>query len=164
MGCMGLLSTLCPIASGGVCSSAPHWGNSLSSHYQNCGSHLCHCFKQCAATFLWSNLEETVGAAAVVPLDACENAPVNWLAIAPKWERSLLFLENMRELVAKSRKRKWWKVVEMTQRVVWNDVFIHKPQWVKMTDKGFSDRLPRLHPLCFHCGQLVCLQDCWNIF
>ena len=46
------------------------------------------------------------GPAAVVPLDHNETAPVDWMIIAPKWERSLIFRENMGELVEKSKSRK----------------------------------------------------------
>lgn len=47
-----------------------------------------------------------VGPAAVVPFDASDNDPMEWLVIAPKWERKNIFRDNMSELLAKSRKRK----------------------------------------------------------
>ena len=57
------------------------------------------------------DLEKMVlGPAAVVPFDTRDENPVDWLVIAPKWEREVAFRDNMEELVknssAHSRKRK----------------------------------------------------------
>ena len=47
-----------------------------------------------------------VGPAAVVPFDLQDEEPVDWMIVAPKWERQQIFRDNMGELVAQSRKRK----------------------------------------------------------
>jgi len=46
------------------------------------------------------------GPAAVVPFDISQELPLQWLVLAPKWERHGVFQDSMRDLIAKARKRK----------------------------------------------------------
>ena len=46
------------------------------------------------------------GPAAVVPFDLTDDNPLEWLVVAPKWERQGIFRDNMDDLISRARKRK----------------------------------------------------------